>query len=255
MFSNSLSRMSLLWQIEWRKRWKLLAGFIAVSMSVLLVTAIIPAQNMELAPSFLPIHFIIDLLVLFILQLVTLFPEWSNQFQSIQLIQVPATTFEKYLVRLSFPLVVAPSLYLIVLLLIKPLCLLICFRLTGFVIYPFYGFEIWEFGSYTYLTLLVISILALPGVFYFKKGHLLKSILLYGCIFVFIGIFAALFNWPLYTSMNIEDNVVSKMLAAQINGVRLVYLKHQLLISAIWVGLILPLLLYTSYALFKQREV
>lgn len=255
MLSNSLNRMSLLWQIEWRKRWKLLAGFIAVSMSVLLVTTIIPAQSIELTPSFLPLHFIIDLLVLFIIQMVTLFPEWNNKFQSIQLIQVPATTLEKYLVRLSFPLIVAPSLYLMVFLLIKPLCLLICFQLTGFVIYPFYGFEIWRFGLSTYLTLSVLLTLALPGVFYFKKGHLLKSILLYFSIFIFIGIFAGLFNLPLYTSTTSAENVVSKIFAAQIEGMYQVYQEHQLLINAIWLGLILPLLLYTSYVLFKQREV
>ena len=97
--------------------------------------------------------------------------------------------------------------------------------------------------------------MALPGVFYFKKGHLLKSILLYLSIFTFIGIFAALFNLPLYTSMTAEENVVSKMLRAQISGMRLVFIRHKLLISTIWLGIVLPLLLYTSYALFKQREV
>ena len=55
--------------------------------------------------------------------------------------------------------------------------------------------------------------------------------------------------------MNAEENVVAKMFAAQISGVRLVYIKHKLLIGTIWLGIILPLLLYTSYALFKQREV
>jgi hypothetical protein len=247
--------MALLWLIEWRGRWKLLAGFIAISMSVLMVTAIIPAQNLELSPSFFPLHLVIDLLLLFIIQMATLFPEWGNPFQSIQVIQVPATIFEKYLVRISFPLIVAPGLYLLSFLLIKPLCLLICFQVTGFVIYPFYGFEVWEWFVYTCSTLSVMAVLALPGVFYFKKGHLLKSILLYLSIFIFIGIFAALFNLPLYTSMNAEENVVSNMLRAQIGGVRLVYIKHKLLISAIWLGIILPLLLYTSYALFKQREV
>ncbi|WP_421799667.1 hypothetical protein [Haliscomenobacter sp.] len=255
MYRNSISRMALLWQIEWRKRWKLLAGFIAISMSVLLLTAIIPAQNMEITPSFLPLHLIIDLLFLFIIQMATLFPEWNNPFQSIQFIQVPATIFEKFLVRLSFPLFVAPCVYLIAFLLIKPVCLLLCFRLTGFVIHPFYGFEVWSFGGSTYLTLFVMAILTLPGAFYFKKGHLLKSILLYLSIFIFIGIFAALFNLPLYTSMNKAENVVSKMFAAQIQGVSLVYVKNKLIISTIWLGVILPLLLYTSYILFKQREV
>ncbi len=255
MYSNSLNRMALLWQIEWRRRWKLLAGFIAISMSVLLVTAIIPAQNMELSPSFLPLHLIIDLLLLFIIQMATLSPEWGNPFQSIQLIQVPATIFEKYLIRISFPLIVAPGLYLLSFLLIKPLCLLICFQVTDFVIHPFYGFEVWGLFVFTCSTLSIMAIMALPGVFYFKKGHLLKSILLYLSVFTFIGIFAALFNLPLYTSMNIEENVVSKMLAAQIQGVRLVYITHKLLISVIWLGLIIPLFLYTSYVLFKQREV
>jgi hypothetical protein len=255
MYSNSLNRMALLWQIEWRRRWKLLVSFIAISMSVLLVTAIIPAQNLELSPSFLPIHLIIDLFLLFMIQMATLFPEWSNPFQSIQLIQVPATIFEKYLVRISFPLIVAPGLYLLSFLLIKPLCLLICFQVTGFVIYPLYESEVWGFFVYTCSTLSVMAVLALPGVFYFKKGHLLKSILLYLSIFIFMGIFAALFNLPLYTSMHVEENVAARMFAAQISGVRLVFIRHQLLISTIWLGIIIPLLLYTSYVLFKQREV
>lgn len=255
MYQNSLSRMALLWQIEWRKRWVFLAGFILVCMSILLVTAIIPAQNMELAPSFLPLHLIIELYVLGIVQLIVLFPEWSNPFQCIQLLQIPATSLEKFLVRLSFPLIVAPGLYLIFFLLIKPVCLMLCFRLTGFEIYPFYGFEVWGLGWYTYSTILIMTILALPGVFYFKKGHLIKSIILYLSIFIIIGILAGLFNWPLYTSMNLEENVVRKMLAAQIEGVRLVYIEYRLLINSIWLGIILPFLLYTSYVLFKQHEV
>ena len=249
MYSNSFSRIKLLFLIEWKKRAKVILGFTIFSMLLMFATILLEAQRFRLAPSFFSIHFYLSLFILVGIQIATLFPEWQNRFQSCQYLQTPATVLEKYISRLAFPFIIAPGIYIVAFLLCRPLCLQFSLTMKGFMPYPMYWPEIKGMIILSYFLSFYFFALFIPGAIWLNRNHLIKSALLGMALFFSIALISAMFGLPLYETTSGERS--DRMFAAEFQGIALFFATKY---SLIWPFIIMPILFLSGYYLLKHRE-
>jgi hypothetical protein len=254
MLLNSLNRMGLLFRIEWSKRGKVIIGSILVYMLFMLISVLIPAQYLDVSRNFFPTHLILGLILLTGWQMATLFPEWNHHFQTCQLIQLPARPLEKYLVRLSFPFLVVPVLFLGIFWLFRPVCLYLCMEITGFEIYPFYPNEILILSIVIPWTLTIILPLLIPGSILFKRGHLIKSIAIYIALFICLATISSLMGLPAFSGSTYNDGSIGAIIGAQFESIGTFIKAYNSIAKPIWLGGVVPLALVSGYWLFKQQE-
>jgi hypothetical protein len=254
MLLNSLNRMGLLFRIEWGKRGKVIIVSILVYLLFMLISVMIPAQYLDVSRNFFPTHLILGLILLTGWQMATLFPEWNHHFQTCQLIQLPATPLEKYLVRLSFPFLVVPVLFLGTFWLFRPVCLYLCMEITGFEIYPFYPNEILIVSIIIPWTLAMILPMFIPGSILFKRGHLIKSISIYIALFICLATISSLLKLPAVSASSYNDGSIGAIIGAQFESIGTFIKAYNSIAKPIWMGAVLPLAFVSGYWLFKQQE-
>lgn len=251
MHNNSFNRIKLLWLIEWKNRAKVILGLTVFSMLIMFCTILIAAQKLELSISFFPIHFGIGIFILMGVQVATLFPEWRNMFQSSQYLQTPATTWEKYVSRLSFPFIVAPGIYIAAFLLCRPLCLQFSLMVKDFMPYPMYAYEVRRLIISMILLSIYFFTLFIPGSIWLNRGHFIKSAMLYLGLFLAAALLSALLRLPMYETTKEGISLMDRVFSAQTRGLALFISEYGL----IWLGLIVPMMLIAGYYLLKYREV
>jgi hypothetical protein len=254
MYSNSLKRIGLLLKIEWSKRGKVIISSILAYMVFMMVSVMIPAQYLDMSRNFFPTHLILGLVLLTGWQIANLFPEWNNHFQTCQLLQLPARPIEKYLVRLSFPFLVVPVLFLGTFWLFRPVCLYLCMAITGFEIYPFYPSEIRIMSIVIPWTLFMILPLFIPGSILFKRGHLIKSTAIYIALFIGLATISSLLGLPAFSGSTYNDGSIGAIIGAQFESIGTFIKAYNSIAKPIWMGAVVPLALVSGYWLFKQQE-
>lgn len=251
MYSNSFSRIKLLFLIEWKRRAKVILGFTAFSMLLMFGTILLEAQRLRLSAGFFTIHFGLSMFILMGIQLATLFPEWQNRFQSCQYLQTPAKAWEKYVSRLSFPFIVAPGIYITAFLLCRPLSLQFSLMVKDFMLHPMYSSELQALVIGMSLFSISFFALFIPGALYFNRIHLVKSFLIYLALLFCVALISAMTGLPIYETTTIEGSFIDRMFGAQFQGLALFLSKY----SFIWFGIISPIMLLSGYYLLKHREV
>ncbi len=255
MYKNSILRMVQLFKIEWANRWKLLLASISVYMVLVFICLVVAAQNMNIAQELLLLLFMLGSFLLFGIQLANVFPEWKNQFKTIQLLQLPAKPYEKYLVRISFPFVLTPAIFSLIFFSIKPILLQAGFALTDFMIYPLYEQEIVKLVLTAFFLPLMIGALFLPGALLFKRAHLFYSLLLLAVLFLIAALTAYFLNLPSYSSSSQIDGTIGGVIGAQAESYMSFFRIEGKKAVLYWYGMLIPLMFLSSYWLFKQREV
>jgi hypothetical protein len=255
MYSNSFSRLAYLIKIEWGKKWKNLIGSALIYMVVILVAIMNPAQKLLIAIDFFIIHFVVGLTLVFATQLFLLFPEWSTPFKTIQLLQLPAKPVEKYLAKLCFPFFFAPVVFTLIFLVFRPIFLQACLAAKGFMPYPLYQADINGMIKVALIVPLFAGGLFVPGALIFKRLHLLFSFLLCLLLFVLAGLTAQAFQLPAYVTASPSDQSIFGAMEAQLFSVVYFFQFKPLHTTLLWCGGIIPIMLYSGYFLFKQREI
>lgn len=255
MYKNSLLRMVQLFQIEWTKRWRILVGSVLLYLFVILLCMMIPLQNLSIAEDFFIIQYVIGLLLVLGIQLAGLFPELNHHFRAVQLLQLPARPIEKFLVKLSFPFIIAPAMFLLGFLTFRPVLLQAGLALKGFMIYPLYGEDIRVLIGLTIVLPVMLGALFIPGSLLFKKVHLLFSILLLFALFLLTGFISSGLNLPAYQTSTVVDGTIGGVIGAQFEGVVNFFRVKGKMAGLVWYGAIIPVMLVAGYRLFKEREV
>ncbi|WP_148270534.1 hypothetical protein [Haliscomenobacter hydrossis] len=240
-----------MWLIEWKKRASVILGFTAFSMLLMFGTILLEAQKLRLSPPFFTIHFCFGIFILIGIQIATLFPEWRNLFQSCQYLQTPATTWEKYITRLSFPFLIAPGIYIAAFLLCRPLSLQFSLMVKDFMPHPMYSRELIALVIGMSLLVIPFFTLFIPGSIWLNRSHLIKSAMLYLALFFTVALISAMLGLPMYDTTREGVSFLDRMFAAQFQGLALFLSKY----SLIWLGIIGPVMVISGYYLLKYREV
>jgi hypothetical protein len=255
MQNDTFNRVWLMFRIEWNKRWKMILGLILAYLIFILIGALISAERMMLSDSFFGLHYLLGFNVLIFSQLATLYPEWSSNFQSCQLIQLPTRPLEKHLTRLSFPLLIAPGLYTLGFILFLPICQAICLQSKGFTLYPVYGSDL--FPGYIRIVSMsfIFGVLLIPGSLIFKRGHLIKSLGILGLLFTITALVSGFLDLPGFKSDKIvDDGLIFGLYQKQLESLGIFDYAHGLVSFTFWTSASF-LILTSSCLLFKTREV
>lgn len=232
-----------------------MVGSVCVYMLIVFSSIMIASQNMTIAHELLFILFMIGSILIFGIQLATIFPEWSNHFKTVQLLQLPAKPHEKYLVRISFPFLLTPAIFSLVFFLFRPIFLQAGMALTHFMIYPLYEDEIIKLIFTAFFLPLMLGTLFLPGALFFRKVHLLFSLLLLTGLFLMAALISYFLNLPAYSSSTQIDGTIGGIIGAQAESYISYFRVEGKMAVLYWYGILIPSMFLSSYWLFKQREV